>query len=137
MRGAIDEQFYERSVRRDQDDAVFAPFGSHCRRKADSPVDAFDESFWRFIFKAAAEPEVTPEHRIYPYLLKGVEIVRANQVWSTDITHIQLDRGFCYLVAVMDWFSRYVLAWRSAIRWTRLCVECLEEALILWATRDL
>ena len=47
-----------------------------------------------------------PEHRIYPYLLKGLEIVRANQVWATDITYIQLARGFCYLVAVMDWFSR-------------------------------
>jgi len=51
-----------------------------------------------------------PEHRIYPYLLKGVEIVRANQVWATDITYIQLARGFCYLVAIMDWFSRYVLS---------------------------
>ena len=51
-----------------------------------------------------------PEHRIYPYLLRGIEIVRVNQVWATDITYIQLARGFCYLVAVMDWFSRYVLS---------------------------
>jgi putative transposase len=71
-----------------------------------------------------------PEHRIYPYLLKGVEIVRINQVWSTDITYIQLARGFCYLVAVMDWFSRYVLSWRlSNTLDASFCVECLEEAL--------
>ena len=70
-----------------------------------------------------------PEHRIYPYLLKGVEIVRANQVWATDITYIQLARGFCYLVAVIDWFSRYVLSWRiSNTLDASFCVECLEEA---------
>lgn len=49
-----------------------------------------------------------PEYRIYPYLLKGLEIIRANQVWATDITYIQFKRGFCYLVAIMDWYSRYV-----------------------------
>jgi putative transposase len=71
-----------------------------------------------------------PEHRIYPYLLRGVEIVRVNQVWATDITYIQLARGFCYLVAIMDWFSRYVLAWRlSNTLDASFCVECLEEAL--------
>lgn len=71
-----------------------------------------------------------PEHRIYPYLLKGLEIVQANQVWATDITYIQLKRGFCYLVAVMDWFSRYVLSWRvSNTLDVSFCVECLEEAL--------
>jgi putative transposase len=71
-----------------------------------------------------------PEHRIYPYLLRGVEIIRANQVWATDITYIQLARGFCYLVAIMDWFSRYVLSWRvSNTLDTSFCVECLEEAL--------
>lgn len=71
-----------------------------------------------------------PEHRIYPYLLKGIEIVRANQVWATDITYIQLARGFCYLVAIMDWFSRYVLSWRlSNTLDASFCVECLEEAM--------
>ena len=71
-----------------------------------------------------------PEHRIYPYLLKGLTIVRANQVWATDITYIQLARGFCYLVAVMDWFSRYVLSWRvSNTLDASFCVECLDEAL--------
>lgn len=71
-----------------------------------------------------------PEHRIYPYLLKGVDIVRPNQVWATDVTYIQLARGFCYLTAVMDWFSRYVLSWRlSNTLDASFCVECLEEAL--------
>jgi len=71
-----------------------------------------------------------PENRIYPYLLRGVEIVRVNQVWATDITYIQLARGYCYLVAVMDWYSRYVLAWRlSNTLDVSFCVECLKEAL--------
>ena len=71
-----------------------------------------------------------PEHRIYPYLLKGVEIIRANQVWAADITYVQLARGFCYLVAIIDWFSRYVLSWRvSNTLDATFCVECLEEAL--------
>jgi putative transposase len=71
-----------------------------------------------------------PEHKIYPYLLRGVEIVRANQVWATDITYIQLGRGYCYLVAVMDWYSRYVLAWRlSNTLDVSFCVECLKDAL--------
>jgi putative transposase len=52
-----------------------------------------------------------PEHTVYPYLLRGLAITRPNQVWSTDITYIPLARGFMYLVAVMDWYSRYVLAW--------------------------
>jgi len=52
------------------------------------------------------------KHRIFPYLLRGVEIVRINQVWSTDITYVPLRQGFMHLTAVIDWFSRYVLAWR-------------------------
>lgn len=71
-----------------------------------------------------------PEHRIYPYLLKGLGIIRANQVWCADITYIQLVKGFCYLVAVMDWYSRYVLSWRvSNTLEADFCVECAEEAL--------
>ena len=53
-----------------------------------------------------------PEHRIYPYLLRGLSILRPNQVWSTDITYVPMHNGFMYLVAVIDWFSRYVLSWR-------------------------
>ena len=71
-----------------------------------------------------------PEHKVYPYLLKGLDINRPNQVWAADITYIRLLRGFAYLVAVMDWFSRYVLAWRlSNTLEADFCVECLEQAL--------
>jgi putative transposase len=56
-----------------------------------------------------------PGHRIYPYLLRGLAIMRPNQVWSTDITYIPMARGFVYLAAVIDWFSRRVLSWRLSI----------------------
>ncbi len=71
-----------------------------------------------------------PGHRIYPYLLREVAVTRPDFVWSTDITYIRLARGFGYLVAIMDWFSRYVLAWRlSNSLETHFCLEALEEAL--------
>lgn len=71
-----------------------------------------------------------PEHKIYPYLLRGVEIDHVDQVWSADITYIRLSRGFLYLVAVLDWYSRYVLAWRlSNTLESPFCTEALEEAL--------
>jgi putative transposase len=71
-----------------------------------------------------------PGHRIYPYLLRGVLIERVDQVWSTDITYIRLRRGFAYLVAVIDWYSRYVLAWELAPTLdTAYCVSTLEAAL--------
>ena len=53
-----------------------------------------------------------PEHKVYPYLLRGVSVVRPNQVWSTDITYIRLTGGFAYLVAIIDWYLRQVLSWR-------------------------
>jgi putative transposase len=69
-------------------------------------------------------------HRIYPYLLRNLEVVRPDQVWCSDITYIPLRHGFLYLVAVMDWFSRYVLSWRlsNTLEGT-FCREALEEAL--------
>lgn len=71
-----------------------------------------------------------PESRIYPYLLRDLTVTRPDQVWATDITYIPLRQGFLYLVAVMDWFSRYVLAWRlSNSLEGSFCWECLEEAL--------
>lgn len=71
-----------------------------------------------------------PEHKVYPYLLRGVEVTRPNQVWSTDITYIRLARGFVYLVAIIDWYSRKVLAWRlSNTMDTGFCLDCLEQAL--------
>jgi putative transposase len=71
-----------------------------------------------------------PGHKIYPYLLRGLTIDRPNQVWATDITYIQMARGFVYLCAVMDWFARRILAWRLSITMEAdFCVEALEEAL--------
>ena len=70
------------------------------------------------------------QHRKYPYLLSGVEIVRPNQVWSTDITYIRLPGGFCYLTAVMDWHSRLVLSWEVSPNLDAdFCLEALERAL--------
>ena len=70
------------------------------------------------------------EHKIYPYLLRGLEITRPNQVWSTDITYIRMAGGFVYLVAVMDWFSRYVLSWSLSVTMElSFCVEALKRAL--------
>ena len=69
-------------------------------------------------------------HKIYPYLLRGLTIERPNQVWSTDITYIPMARGFVYLVAVVDWFSRRVLSWRLSITMdVDFCLEAVEEAL--------
>jgi len=71
-----------------------------------------------------------PQHKVYPYLLRGVKVTRLNQVWSTDITYIRLERGFAYLVAIIDWYSRKVLSCRlSNSMDTTFCVDCLEDAL--------
>jgi len=71
-----------------------------------------------------------PEHKVYPYLLRGVPVVRPNQVWGTDITYIRLARGFVYLMAIIDWYSRRVLGWRlSNSLDAAFCVDCLEDAL--------
>jgi putative transposase len=72
----------------------------------------------------------TPGHRIYPYLLRDVAIVRADQVWSTDITYVPLAAGFMYLAAIIDWYSRYVIAWRlSNTLDGSFCLDMLDEAL--------
>jgi putative transposase len=71
-----------------------------------------------------------PGHTIYPYLLRGIEITRPNQVWAMDITYIPMAKGFVYLAVVLDWFARRVLAWRVSITMeASFCVETLEEAL--------
>jgi putative transposase len=71
-------------------------------------------------------------HKIYPYLLRGVKISRPDQVWSTDITYIRLHGGFIYLVAVIDWYSRYVLSWEVSVNLdTSFCISALE-----WALKD-
>jgi transposase InsO family protein len=69
-------------------------------------------------------------HRIYPYLLRGVKVVRPDEVWSTDITYVPLASGFMYLAAVIDWFSPYVIAWRLSNPLDgSFCLEMLDEAL--------
>ncbi len=79
-----------------------------------------------------------PQHKIYPYLLRGVNVTRPNQVWSTDITYIRLARGFVYLVAVIDWYSRKVLAWRlSNTLDSGFCVDCLEQSLRAYGTPEI
>ena len=71
-----------------------------------------------------------PEHRVYPYLLRGLNINRPNQVYAMDITYIPMARGFVYLVAVLDWYSRKVLSWRVSITMdVHFCLEALEEAI--------
>ena len=71
-----------------------------------------------------------PAHKVYPYLLRGIEVTRANQCWAADITYLPMARGFCYLVAVMDWASRKVLAWRlSNTLDASFCTEAIEEAI--------
>ena len=83
----------------------------------------------------AIYPEPRPhyqaaEHKIYPYLLRNVAIVRPNQVWSSDITYIRMAKGFMYLTAIIDWYSRYVLAWQlSNTLDNHFCLVALEQAL--------
>ena len=68
-------------------------------------------------------------HPVYPYLLRNLNIIKPNQVWSTDITYVKLEKGFAYLIAVIDWFSRYVLNWKlSSGLNIDFVLECLEEA---------
>jgi putative transposase len=79
-----------------------------------------------------------PAHRIYPYLLRGLTIERPDQVWCADITYIPVQRGFLYLVAIMDWATRHVLAWRlSNTMDAGFCVEALNEALALYAAPEI
>lgn len=79
-----------------------------------------------------------PGHRVFPYLLRGVPITRANQVWAADITYIPMAKGFCYLMVVMDWASRRVLAWRlSNTLDTSCCLEALEEAVTAYGVPEI
>jgi len=82
------------------------------------------------IYRRPNTSKPAPGHKVHPYLLRGLAINRVNQVWAADITYIPMARGFLYLVAIMDWHSRYVLAWRlSNTLEVDFCVEALEEAL--------
>jgi len=85
---------------------------------------------FKIIYRRPRTSKPAPGHKIYPYLLDGMKITRPNQVWAADITYIPMARGFLYLVAIIDWYSRYVLSWRlSNTLEAGFCVEALEEAL--------
>jgi putative transposase len=78
------------------------------------------------------------QHKIYPYLLRGLQIYRPNQVWAADITYIPMSRGFLYLVAIMDWYSRKVLSWRLSNSLDSVfCVDALQEAIIKYGKPDI
>ena len=82
------------------------------------------------IYRKPNTSKPAPGHKIYPYLLRNVPVIRPNQVWAMDLTYIPMARGFVYLAAVVDWFSRRVLAWRLSITMeAEFCIEALEEAL--------
>ena len=82
------------------------------------------------IYRKPSTSKPAPGHKIYPYLLRNVPVIRPNQVWAMDLTYIPMARGFVYLAAVVDWFSRRVLAWRLSITMeAEFCIEALEEAL--------
>ena len=82
------------------------------------------------IYRKPSTSKPAPGHKIYPYLLRKLPITRPNQVWAMDITYIPMARGFIYLAAVVDWFSRRVLSWRISITMeASFCIEALEEAL--------
>jgi putative transposase len=82
------------------------------------------------IYRRPRTSRPAPGHKIYPYLLRDIKITRPNQVWAADITYIPMARGFLYLVAIIDWYSRYVVSWRlSNTLDADFCVAALEEAL--------
>lgn len=81
------------------------------------------------VFPGRRTTQRNPGHKVYPYLLRGVEITRPNHVWSTDITYVPLASGYLYLVAVIDWYSRCVLSWQlSNTMDVSFCIEALEDA---------
>lgn len=90
------------------------------------------------IYQKPKTSQKNPDHKIYPYLLRNLSIDRPNQVWATDITYVPMARGFMYLVAIMEWFSRKVLSWRlSNSLDSYFCIEALQEALAKFPNPDI
>jgi group II intron reverse transcriptase/maturase len=118
--------------------------GIALRRLVTSRKDQFR---WRnpavnpYLLSEDRKPKTTrkhPQHRVYPYLLRGLAIDRPNQVWAMDLTYIPMARGFVYLVAVLDWYSRKVLSWRVSITMdVHFCLEALEEAIALHGSPEI
>ena len=126
----IDEQFLETPFYGSRQMTPLAPpAGRHGLSQAGAPPDAPTGGV-HAIFQGPRTSQPHPAHRIYPYLLRDLPITRPNHVWCTDVTYIPLQRGFLYLVAVMDWASRKVLSWRlSNTLDASFCVEAVHEAL--------
>jgi putative transposase len=90
------------------------------------------------LYRRPSTSKPAPGHKIYPYLLRKLAVTRPDQVWAMDITYIPMARGFVYLAAVVDWFSRRVLAWRLSITMeAAFCVEALEDALARYGTPEI
>ena len=90
------------------------------------------------IYQKPNTSKAEPGHKIYPYLLRNMDVTKANQVWCTDITYIAMPRGSMYLIAIMDWHSRSVLSWRlSNTMDVSFCIEALEEALEKYGAPDI
>jgi putative transposase len=90
------------------------------------------------IYRRPNTSKPAPGHKVYPYLLRKLAVTRPNQVWATDITYSPMARGFVYLIAIVDWFSRRVLSWRLSITLeTDFCIEALEEALTRFGAPDI
>ncbi|WP_426342443.1 IS3 family transposase [Pseudoduganella sp. S-14] len=129
LRGLIDEEYTNRPFYGSRRMVVFLRRRGYCvnRKRVQRLMREMG------LAGMAPGPETSkphPEHKVYPYLLRGVAVTRPNQVWSTDLTYIRLARGFAYLVAVIDWYSRKVLSWRiSNSMDASFCVDCLEDAL--------
>lgn len=108
--------------------AVLRRQGHHVNRKRVARL--MQKMGLQAVFPRQKRSQPAPEHKIYPYLLRGLRITQPNQVWSADITYIPLVQGFMYLVAIIDWYSRYVLAWRlSNTLAVTFCLAALDEAL--------
>ena len=117
-------------VRFETDGAIYAKRGSQMRLPSRPSVHA-PHPFGAPIYQKPKTSQKHPEHKIYPYLLNGLTITCPNQVWCTDITYIKMQRGFLYLVPIMDWHSRKVLSWRlSNTMDAGFYVEALKEATV-------
>ena len=121
----IDEQYLKDALLRREEDGQDVRHQSWPRRTAaaaDGPGSDLPQ---------AALSQNTTEHRIYPYLLRNLKVVRPDQVWASDITYVPMPQGWMYLTVVMDWFSRCVLSWRLSNTLDGLfCLEALEAALL-------
>ena len=99
-------------------------------RRLDELFTAYPFLGYRKLTALVNRSKPHPAHRIWPYLLKNLAITGPHQVWATDITYIRLGKGYCYLTAIIDWHSRYIVAWRlSATMESDCCVAALREAL--------